>query len=393
MSPELQAHLRYPEDMFSDPAAIYGRYHLTSPSAFYAASDSWQLSPSSGVSGPSSGVPQVTTYNQQGQAISTTPQRMAPLYQEMAVPGEKQQSFTISAAYVPASQTTTQNENLSGFMMGDSDPGQYGKFWLFQTPGQGVIGPANADSQIQANRTVSSTLSLLDQHGSSVLLGNTLMIPIGQSIVYVRPIYVTSSSNSLPQLQYVVAVFGNHVVLQSSLAAALGGVLGTPVSGLNGKQAVTAPSTGTGWDGGAGTGANSSQEEDDIQAALTDYQAAQAALASGLPSALADYATNIQAMYCRAAGGPKAPPDGRAGNTGTTTTTTPTTTTTKPASSATSTTNAKTTSNSTPTTASALGLPAKKSAHTKATSSRRREGHLIGGSRCVESAEPRRLVR
>src|SRR5579875_2074639 len=35
MSPQLLAHLRYPEDMFSVQAAIYGRYHLTSPSAFY----------------------------------------------------------------------------------------------------------------------------------------------------------------------------------------------------------------------------------------------------------------------------------------------------------------------------------------------------------------------
>ncbi len=43
-----QAHLRYPPDIFSIQSAIYGRYHLTSPSQFYAASNAWQLSPDRG---------------------------------------------------------------------------------------------------------------------------------------------------------------------------------------------------------------------------------------------------------------------------------------------------------------------------------------------------------
>ena len=45
MSVGLKAHLRYPPDIFSIQSAIYGRYHLTSPSQFYAASNAWQLSP------------------------------------------------------------------------------------------------------------------------------------------------------------------------------------------------------------------------------------------------------------------------------------------------------------------------------------------------------------
>ena len=51
--PQLQAHLRYPPDIFSIQSAIYGRYHLTNAQAFYAASNAWQLSPTAGA-GPQS---------------------------------------------------------------------------------------------------------------------------------------------------------------------------------------------------------------------------------------------------------------------------------------------------------------------------------------------------
>ena len=53
MSAQLQAHLRYPPDIFSVQSAIYGRYHLTNPANFYAASNAWQLSPTAGA-GPQS---------------------------------------------------------------------------------------------------------------------------------------------------------------------------------------------------------------------------------------------------------------------------------------------------------------------------------------------------
>src|SRR6202044_2109656 len=71
MSPGLQAHLRYPADIFSVQSAIFGRYHLTSPSQFYAASNAWQLSPTAGAGPQSQSLEVQDTYNQEGQLIST----------------------------------------------------------------------------------------------------------------------------------------------------------------------------------------------------------------------------------------------------------------------------------------------------------------------------------
>ena len=55
---------------------------------------------------------------------------------------------------------------------------------------------------------MSSDITLLDQHGSEVLLGETLMVPIANSMVYLRPLYASPTTNPQPQLQYVVGVLG-----------------------------------------------------------------------------------------------------------------------------------------------------------------------------------------
>ena len=236
MSAELQAHLRYPEDIFSIQSAVYGRYHLITPTAFYNDNGAWQLSPTAGAGPQSQALSVVNTYNSQGQLVSTNPARMSPLYQVEAFPGSQSQAFTITDAFVPATQsnsTAAGNLNLSAFMMGNSDPGRYGKLTVYQTP-QGTTGPANADSYIQSNSTVSKDITLLDQKGSEVLLGNTLMVPVGNAMVYLRPLYVASSTNPLPQLTYVIGVVGQRVVIDSSLAQTLTDVLQTTVQTQSG---------------------------------------------------------------------------------------------------------------------------------------------------------------
>ena len=133
MSPELQAHLRYPEDIFSVQSAIYGRYHLTNPQAFYAASNAWQLSPTAGAGPQSQALLAQNTYNNQGELVSSTPARMDPQYQVYSLPGSPStdQVFTVSDGFVPASQSSlsgsNQNFNLTAWMVGLADPGQYGE--------------------------------------------------------------------------------------------------------------------------------------------------------------------------------------------------------------------------------------------------------------------------
>jgi uncharacterized protein len=285
MTTQLRSHLRYPEDIFAAQVATYGRYHITNPASFYNAGDAWSISQTSGAGSPSQTLAISQTVNAQGFVVTSSAQRMAPIYQVNSLPGTTAQTFTISEAYVPKSNSL-HIQNLTGFMIATSDPNNYGKLSVYVTPsGQNTIGPVMADSEIQQNTKVSSIITPLDQHGSSVLLGNTLMIPINQSMLYIRPLYVTSSSNSLPQLKYVIAVFNSHVDIETSLSAALSTVLAADVS---------VPSGGSSGTSGTSSGKVPSAITALLDQATASYQAAQTALKAG---DLAGYQSNIQAMY------------------------------------------------------------------------------------------------
>jgi uncharacterized protein len=316
MNSTLQAHLRYPSDIFSIQSALYGRYHLINPQTFYAASTAWQLSPTAGAGPQSQALLAENTYNNQGQLVSTTPARMAPQYQVYSLPGTTQQQFTVSDGFVPASESTgsgsNQNFNLTAFMVGLSDPAHYGQLNLYEVP-QGTLGPANADAEISANQAVSAEITLLNREGSQVLLGETLMVPIGNSMVYLRPLYTAASTNPQPQLAYVIAVLGKNVGFEKTLSQALSDVL---------KTTVTVPTGG----GVSTSGTLPAAVASILQAAQADYTNAQSALTSGN---LATYQSDIAAMEAEIAQaeqilGP--PPPGTA--TATTSTTVPKTKTT-----------------------------------------------------------------
>ena len=227
----LTAHLRYPEDIFTVQASMYGKYHITSAPNFYSAADAWTLSPSPGSGSPSQALQTTQTTNAQGQTVSTGQLvRMAPVYQELRVPGQTQQSFTLLDAFVPVS-SQSQIQTLSGFMIAGSDPGQYGKLQMFVAPrNQPVQGPSIVAADIDQNTTISKDISLLNQNGSSVLLGNVLMIPVADALLYIQPLYVASTRNAIPELQNIIAVYGTTAAIGTTLGDALTQVFQAPVS-------------------------------------------------------------------------------------------------------------------------------------------------------------------
>jgi len=315
---------------------MYGKYHITNAQAFYSAADAWTLSPSPGSGSPSEALATTQTTNAQGQVVSTGQLvRMAPIYQVLRVPNQTQQSFTLLDAFVPVS-SSSQIQTLSGFMIAGSDPGQYGKIDMFITPrDQPVDGPALVAARIDANQSISKEISLLNQEGSTVLLGNVLMIPVAQSLLYVQPLYVQSSRNNFPELQEVIAVYGKEAAYGDTLASALSQVFSAPVS--------TTPTSGA-------SGTLSPQVISLLAQAQASYAQAQADLHAGN---LGAYQNDIAALEAdlqliQQLTGTVAVP----GAGGATPTTTPTTTTTTTAPSTTTTTKpgTKSTTTTTPTT-------------------------------------------
>jgi uncharacterized protein len=243
--------------------------------------------------------------------------RMDPYYLLMRLPGQPKESFLIFQPFVPVGAGGSELSNLSSFMVAKSDPGDYGKLEAYSMPvGQVVRGPDQINAIINTTPDISSKLTLLNQSGSQIIQGNMLVIPVEQSLLYIRPLYIQGSgATKLPLFKFVVMVYGGRAVIGESLPAALAQLfpdLGpAPPPGGGGPPP---PPNGTG-------GPPSSDVAGLLAQAETAYSDAQTALKSGN---LADYQKAVDRMadlirQSRAAAAPTTTTTGPAAQTTTTT--------------------------------------------------------------------------
>jgi uncharacterized membrane protein (UPF0182 family) len=57
--------------------------------------------------------------------------------------------------------------------------------------------------------------------GSRLFRGNMLVLPIGEGLLYVEPVYLQSKANDLPTLVQVVVTDGSNFVMERNLQKAL----------------------------------------------------------------------------------------------------------------------------------------------------------------------------
>ena len=199
MPDEIRAHVRYPQDLFDVQRGLLAQYHITDP---------------------------VDSYNGKGKwAVPTDPFASAdqPPFYVLANP-------PTGTSVEPQFQLTTpmvvSNANfLSAFMSVDSDFGpDYGKITILQVPGKSVIqGPGQIANVFKSNPVISKDISLLGSGQSEVIHGNLLTLPLGNSFLYVEPLYVqaTSGTSSYPTLQRVLVTYGDKIGYGATLDAAL----------------------------------------------------------------------------------------------------------------------------------------------------------------------------
>ena len=236
---DLADHFRYPADLFKVQTRMYGRYHLTNPDTFYTQENTWEISADPNKAGITTGAaPGAVDAN--GNPIQSGAVPMEPYYLLMRLPEAQRESFLMLRPYVPKQSGSPNKQVLTGFMTAESDPKDYGRLDLFQLPANNLpSGPYNVAAQMMQDRKVSSTQTLLcnsgqQSGGSECEYGNLLVIPIDQSLLYVRPWYVKSSGNSLPELQQVIVAYedssGNlQVAVESTFRGALQDLFGPDV--------------------------------------------------------------------------------------------------------------------------------------------------------------------
>jgi uncharacterized membrane protein (UPF0182 family) len=145
---------------------------------------------------------------------------MEPYYSIMRLPGSSKAEFIQMLPFTPR-----QKDNLAAWMVARSDGDAYGRLVVFQFPKQKVVfGPRQVIARINQDQTISPQITLWNQQGSEVIQGTLLVIPVEESVLYVRALYLRASGSggrSIPELKRVIVVYENQIVMAETLEAAI----------------------------------------------------------------------------------------------------------------------------------------------------------------------------
>ncbi len=217
MPASLRAHTRYAEELFRVQSDMYRVYHMRNPQSFYNNEDVWELAKYSG-----------------GQ--NAAPQPVTPTYVFATLPGESKPEFLLMTTFTPLSK-----ENLIGVMLARCDGDKLGEVVVLQLSKQELtLGPMQINARINQDQNISKDLTLWNQQGSQVLQGQTLVLPVGDTFLYMSPIYLQATQARMPQLKKVVLAVGNRLIYADTYEQALAQLSG-PGGGVPAPGAQPAP--------------------------------------------------------------------------------------------------------------------------------------------------------
>jgi uncharacterized membrane protein (UPF0182 family) len=265
MPTSLSQHVRYPEDFFAVQARMFATYHVTDPAVLYSKGDQWEIPSNVAI----------------GELLSPT--------NDHAAAGQTTR-FVLILPYAPS------RSNMIAWLGAQSDQPDYGKAVSFEFPSSlSVYGPAQVEAAINQDPAISAQRTLWGQQGSTVVFGNLLTVPIGNSLLYVQPLYLQSSETKLPQIQRIIVFYRSpsatpnlpsgqqqNVVMAPTLGEALASIFGG-----------TGAQPGTGNTQPPSAGPTTPAVAQLIAQATAKYADAQAALRAG---DLATFAQRIQEL-------------------------------------------------------------------------------------------------
>ncbi|MGW3117282.1 UPF0182 family membrane protein [Streptomyces sp. NPDC001107] len=237
ISHELQAHFRYPQDLFKVQRELLSRYHVTDAQTFLTGSEVWQ-------------VPDDPT-NKSGNAVP-------PYYLSMKMPGQSSQAFSLTTTFTPNGR-----DNLSAFMAVDADAStsDYGKIRILKLPTSTTVdGPKQVQSKFNSEQNIAAAIKLLKGGDSDIEYGNLLTVPLDGGLLYVEPVYVRGGGLKYPLLRKVLVTYGGNTAFENTLDQALNKVFGA-------ESSTTPPSD-------TGTNPPPTSGNPTVQQALNDAQKA-----------------------------------------------------------------------------------------------------------------------
>jgi uncharacterized protein len=205
--PEIQAHFRYPQDLFEIQAKMYLSYHVEDPQVFYNREDDWRFAT---------------------ELEGDRQQQVEPDYLIMKLPGSTSGEFALILPFTPVNR-----DNMIAWMAARSDGSNYGKLNVYEFPKQELIyGPFQIEARIDQAPEIAEQITLWSQRGSRVIRGDILVIPINGSLLYVQPLYLSAEQGELPELTRVIVAYDTEIVMTPTLEQSLAAIFDRVPPGL-----------------------------------------------------------------------------------------------------------------------------------------------------------------
>jgi uncharacterized protein len=222
MPQSLKAHLRYPEQLFTIQTQIFATYHMTDPGNFYNRNDAWRIA--------------MENFN-----AGAAAQPIEPYYVTAQLPGSTTREFFLFVPMTPASQ----RDNMVAWVAGRADASNYGKLRVLKLPqSRPIFGPLQVEGRITTDATIRAQTSLLTiGGGAQVIYGNLIVLPVGNSFLYVEPLFVQATNGKFPELQRVILATQDKIAMSDSFPNALNALFGSaPIVTQPGPSPTPGPS-------------------------------------------------------------------------------------------------------------------------------------------------------
>ena len=195
----IRKHFKYPEGIFKIQCKVLGKYHVTDPGVFYREEAVWDVAKN-----------QETVEGKESENNAS--------YMIMKLPGEDKEEMLLVEYF-----NTKGKNNMVALFGARMDGENYGKTILYRfQAGETVYSPILFKNKINQDTVISKELSLLNMQGSQVIHGDTSIIPIKNSLLYVEPLYIRASGkNSIPEMKKIIVSYNDKIILAKSIDEAL----------------------------------------------------------------------------------------------------------------------------------------------------------------------------
>ncbi|MGD8319212.1 MAG: UPF0182 family protein [Gemmatimonadota bacterium] len=229
MPGEVRAHIRYSKELLRLQSQVLLQYHQETAPAFHGQQDVWAL-------------PRELS---QG----TTPVPYQPEYGIWKLPGEDDPHFNLSTVFIPAGR-----QNLTAILVGRTDPSGVPELVLYDVPVEDQVpGPRQIEALVEQDPQISQQFSLWRTGGSDVWTGHLHLVPVGDRLLYMEPVFLAASADAIPELRRFVVSDGKRVAMSNDLAGSIGTLAGGDVSvaTAGGESPSSGPPRTSGWSAAA----------------------------------------------------------------------------------------------------------------------------------------------